>query len=220
MKLASLLVSDYMTVSPITVEPEDALMRALEIMRLRGVRRIPIAVGGMLVGLVAEGDLKRAQPSTLSDSQEDFNRVMEDDADLADHDLEADHHDRGHARCSTPPDHAQHQVRRAAGRRRRARGRDPDRQRPDARLVDAMREAKGPRAERLVAGRERRRRRRDLVRRLRPALRRRRSAATSCERPDRRDARAAAPLAGRDACSTSAAATASSPARWSRPDTP
>ena len=31
----------------------------------------------MLVGLLAEGDLKRAEPSTLSESQEDFNRVME-----------------------------------------------------------------------------------------------------------------------------------------------
>ena len=77
MKLASLLVSDYMTVSPITVEPEESLMRALELIRLRGVRRLPVAVGGMLVGLVTEGDLKRAEPSTLTDSQEEFNRVME-----------------------------------------------------------------------------------------------------------------------------------------------
>jgi acetoin utilization protein AcuB len=46
-------------------------------MRLRGVRRLPVAVGGMLVGLVTEGDLKRAEPSMLTDSEEDFNRVME-----------------------------------------------------------------------------------------------------------------------------------------------
>jgi acetoin utilization protein AcuB len=77
MKLASLLVSDYMTESPITVEPEEPLMRALEIIRLRGVRRLPVAVGGMLVGLITEGDIKRAEPSTLTDSQEDFTRVME-----------------------------------------------------------------------------------------------------------------------------------------------
>ena len=31
----------------------------------------------MLVGLITEGDLKRAEPSTLTDSQEDFTRVME-----------------------------------------------------------------------------------------------------------------------------------------------
>jgi acetoin utilization protein AcuB len=77
MKLASLLVSDYMTENPITIEPEEPLMRALELIRLRGVRRIPVAVGGMLVGLVTEGDLKRAEPSTLTDSQESFARVME-----------------------------------------------------------------------------------------------------------------------------------------------
>jgi acetoin utilization protein AcuB len=77
MKLASLLVSDYMSENPITIEPEEPLMRALEIIRLRGVRRLPVAVGGMLVGLVTEGDIKRAEPSTLTDSQEDFARVME-----------------------------------------------------------------------------------------------------------------------------------------------
>ena len=77
MKLASLLVSDYMTENPITIEPEEPLMRALEIIRLRGVRRVPVAVGGMLVGLITEGDIKRAEPSTLTDTQEEFNRVME-----------------------------------------------------------------------------------------------------------------------------------------------
>jgi len=77
MKLASLLVSDYMSENPITIEPEEPLMRALEIIRLRGVRRLPVAVGGMLVGLITEGDIKRAEPSTLSESEEAFTRVME-----------------------------------------------------------------------------------------------------------------------------------------------
>jgi acetoin utilization protein AcuB len=67
-----------MTREPLVLEPEDSLMRALEIMRLRGVRRIPIVLAGMLVGLLVEGDLKRAEPSTLSESQDDFNRVMEE----------------------------------------------------------------------------------------------------------------------------------------------
>ena len=78
MKLSALLVSDYMTPNPIVIEPEEPLMRALEIVRLRGVRRLPVTVGGMLVGLVTEGDLKRAEPSTLTDSEADFNRVMEE----------------------------------------------------------------------------------------------------------------------------------------------
>jgi acetoin utilization protein AcuB len=78
MKLTALLVSDYMTPNPIVVEPEEPLMRALEIIRLRGVRRLPVTVGGILVGLLTEGDLKRAEPSTLTDSEADFNRVMEE----------------------------------------------------------------------------------------------------------------------------------------------
>jgi len=73
-----LTVAHYMTPDPLTLEPEDSLMRALELMRLRGVRRVPIVLAGMLVGLIVEGDLKRAEPSTLTDSQEDFNRVMEE----------------------------------------------------------------------------------------------------------------------------------------------
>ena len=78
MKLSSLLVSDYMTPNPIVIEPEEPLMRALEIIRLEGVRRLPVTVAGILVGLVTEGDLKRAEPSTLTDSEADFNRVMEE----------------------------------------------------------------------------------------------------------------------------------------------
>lgn len=78
MKLNALLVSDYMTPSPIVVEPDDPLMRALEIIRLRGVRRLPVTVGGMLVGLVTDGDIKRAEPSMLTETEADFNRVMEE----------------------------------------------------------------------------------------------------------------------------------------------
>jgi CBS domain-containing protein len=72
-----LTVGQAMTSGPVTLGPEDSLMRAVEVMRMRNIRRIPIVVADTLVGLLAEGDLKRAQPSALSDSQEEFNRVME-----------------------------------------------------------------------------------------------------------------------------------------------
>ena len=52
-------------------------MEAAQVMRMRKIRRIPIVVGGKLVGLLTEGDLKRAEPSTLSDTQEHFTEVME-----------------------------------------------------------------------------------------------------------------------------------------------
>src|SRR4051812_47869948 len=73
-----LTIGEIMTRNPITLGPEDNLMKAPETMRLHGIRRIPIVVSDTLVGLVVEGDLKRAQPSALSDSQEEFNTVMEE----------------------------------------------------------------------------------------------------------------------------------------------
>jgi acetoin utilization protein AcuB len=75
--IRQLKVSDVMTADPVTLGPEESLSRAMEVMRMRGIRRIPVVVADTLVGLLAEGDLKRAQPSTLSDSQEEFHRVME-----------------------------------------------------------------------------------------------------------------------------------------------
>jgi CBS domain-containing protein len=36
-----------------------------------------VVAGERLVGLLAEGDLKRAQPSILDSTEDDFNRVME-----------------------------------------------------------------------------------------------------------------------------------------------
>lgn len=71
-------VADVMTTDPVTLGPEDTLMKAVEVMRMKGIRRIPVVVADTLVGLLAEGDLKRAQPSALSDSEEEFNRVMEE----------------------------------------------------------------------------------------------------------------------------------------------
>jgi CBS domain-containing protein len=52
-------------------------MEARQIMQLRKIRRIPVVAGGRLVGLVAQGDVKRAEPSTLTATQEEFVSVME-----------------------------------------------------------------------------------------------------------------------------------------------
>ena len=71
------VVRDYMTPDPVTLEPEDNLSRVVELMRQRGVRHVPVVLAGELVGLVAEGDVKRVEPSTLSDTQDHFNQVME-----------------------------------------------------------------------------------------------------------------------------------------------
>jgi len=74
----NLKVRDVMTPNPVTLSPEESLMEALQLMRLRKIRRVPVvSTAGKLVGLLTEGDLKRAEPSTLSDTQEQFNVVME-----------------------------------------------------------------------------------------------------------------------------------------------
>lgn len=74
----NLKVRDVMTPNPVTLSPEESLMEALQLMRLRKIRRIPVvSTAGKLVGLLTEGDLKRAEPSTLSDTQEQFMAVME-----------------------------------------------------------------------------------------------------------------------------------------------
>jgi acetoin utilization protein AcuB len=67
-----------MTRDPVTLGPEDSLMRGLEVMRLNRIRRVPVLLEGKLIGLLTEGDVKRAEPSTLSESEEDFNRVMDE----------------------------------------------------------------------------------------------------------------------------------------------
>ena len=73
-----LTVADAMTKDPVTLGPEDSLMKAVEVMRKKGIRRLPVVVADTLVGLLAEGDLKRAQPSALSDSEEEFHQVMDE----------------------------------------------------------------------------------------------------------------------------------------------
>jgi CBS domain-containing protein len=76
-RVQDLKVSDVMTRDPVTLGPEDSLMRAFEVLRLHHIRRLPIVVGDRLVGIVVEGDLKRAQPSILTTNEEEFNRVLE-----------------------------------------------------------------------------------------------------------------------------------------------
>src|SRR5260221_4555056 len=71
-----LKVADAMTVEPVTMGPEDSLMRAVELMQKNGIRRIPIVVAGTLVGILAQGDLNRAQPSAPSDSQAEVTSAM------------------------------------------------------------------------------------------------------------------------------------------------
>jgi CBS domain-containing protein len=50
-------VSGVMTRPPITATPDDPLERIVELMRAHGIRRVPIARDGKLVGIVSADDL-------------------------------------------------------------------------------------------------------------------------------------------------------------------
>ena len=74
---ADLKVRDVMSTEPVTIGPEDNLMEVLQTMRRHHCRRLPVVLQGRLIGIVAEGDVKRAEPSMLQTSQEEFEQLME-----------------------------------------------------------------------------------------------------------------------------------------------
>lgn len=53
------LVAHYMTRDPVTIEPEQPLEHAEQLMSEHHIRRIPVCTHGQLVGMIARGDLAR-----------------------------------------------------------------------------------------------------------------------------------------------------------------
>lgn len=54
-------VREVMTVSPLTVDPEAPVQTAVEVMRERGLRHLPVVDGnGRLVGVLSDRDLRSA----------------------------------------------------------------------------------------------------------------------------------------------------------------
>ena len=53
-----MLVRDYMTKNPVTIEPDDSLARADIIMKAGGFRRLLVVKDGRLFGILSEYDLR------------------------------------------------------------------------------------------------------------------------------------------------------------------
>lgn len=53
-------VGEIMTSNPLTVSPDDELLKAASFMGLKNLRRIPVAEGGKLLGIISLGDINRA----------------------------------------------------------------------------------------------------------------------------------------------------------------
>lgn len=63
------LVRDLMTTKLITVQPDHTITLAEGIMRMEGIRHLPVVQDGRLVGLLSRGDVNRAEASFLSRTQ-------------------------------------------------------------------------------------------------------------------------------------------------------
>lgn len=57
------LVSNWMTLDPVTIGPQVTLPEAQKLMQDRKIRRLPVIDRGKLVGIVTLGDLRGAEPS-------------------------------------------------------------------------------------------------------------------------------------------------------------
>lgn len=58
-----MLVEKRMNSDPITVGPQDSFRHAVNLVRQRGIRHLPVVDGGRLVGIVTDRDIRRASPS-------------------------------------------------------------------------------------------------------------------------------------------------------------
>ena len=54
---ASTRIGDICTAQVVTLEPEETVSRAIELMRHRAIRRIPVVRDGLPVGILSIGDL-------------------------------------------------------------------------------------------------------------------------------------------------------------------
>jgi acetoin utilization protein AcuB len=61
-----MLIRNWMTRDPITVEPDTSMLDAEHIMKENKIRRLPVMKGGKLVGILTEHDLKAASASSAT----------------------------------------------------------------------------------------------------------------------------------------------------------
>jgi len=59
-KVLPLKVADLMTLKPITVSPDIPILKAVSVMARHNFRRIPVADGEKLAGMLSLGDIHRA----------------------------------------------------------------------------------------------------------------------------------------------------------------
>ena len=61
--LENVLVKEWMSSPVISVEPETTISKAHQLMKEKGIRRLPVVEKGRLVGIITIGDIREASPS-------------------------------------------------------------------------------------------------------------------------------------------------------------
>jgi len=74
--MESALVRQVMQEKVVTISVDDSLSTVEDIMRLGGVRHLPVVRGGRLVGVVSQNDLLRLSLSTLNSQGDEHRRAF------------------------------------------------------------------------------------------------------------------------------------------------
>lgn len=73
-----MLIDDVMTRSVVTLTPEQTLRDAVELLRSKRIRQLPVVEEGHLVGIVTDRDVKRATPSLVSGvGRDEYDRTLD-----------------------------------------------------------------------------------------------------------------------------------------------
>ncbi len=59
-RVLGMTARDIMTPNPMTVAPDDPVLKAASYMGLKNLRRIPVSEGGRLIGMISIGDINSA----------------------------------------------------------------------------------------------------------------------------------------------------------------
>jgi acetoin utilization protein AcuB len=72
-----MLVEEVMTGSVVTLGPEETLQDAIDLMRSKRIRHLPVVEAKSLVGIVTDRDVKKATPSVVSGvAREDYDNAL------------------------------------------------------------------------------------------------------------------------------------------------
>lgn len=58
-----MLIKEWMSSPAVTIDPEETMPKAVNLMKDKGIRLLPVLKQGRLVGVVTDTDIKRASPS-------------------------------------------------------------------------------------------------------------------------------------------------------------